>query len=101
MGSGARGLIKLGLERIVFLGSGGCSRAGCGLGTITGAALTAGFYAGGVKFAPDDVIFNTGQVFDPASTDQNNAVLGQVVTDAGNVGSDFSFVGQTDPGHFS
>ena len=42
----------------------------------TGAIFTAAGFAildaGGVEFAADDMVFDAGEVFDPAATDQNN-----------------------------
>ena len=47
------------------------------------------------------MVFNSRKVFDPATPDENYAVLGQIVADAADICRDFGFVGQADAGNFS
>ena len=47
------------------------------------------------------MVFDTGEVFDSASADEDNTVFLQVVADAGDVGVDFKAVGEADTGDFS
>src|SRR6476646_7092607 len=58
------------------------------LGAVLGAALLPGAYATSVKGSAHDVGAYTGQVLHPASADQHDRVLLQVVAFAGDIGRD-------------
>jgi hypothetical protein len=47
------------------------------------------------------VVTNTGEILDPAATDENNAVFLKVVTFAGDVAGDLKTACQTDSGNLS
>ena len=71
--------------RDLILGGGGGRGATGRFGAITGTALFTVFHTTGIVLSAHDVIFNTGKILDAATPDQNNGVLGQVVTDSGNI----------------
>src|SRR5579884_11221 len=112
--------VRFPLERILFTiwvtstdrntGSGIRSRRGAGplrgisallLGAVAAAGLLAVPDPGGVEGAPDDLVADPGQVFDPAAPDQDDRVLLEVVADAGDVGGDLHPAGQADAGHLA
>ena len=66
------------------------------LGTVLGTSLHTVGNALSVEGTADDVVTDTGQVTNTAAANQNDAVLLQVMTDTGNVSSNFHRVGQTD-----
>jgi hypothetical protein len=57
--------------------------------------------AGGVEFSSDDVIFDSGQIFDSAASNQDNGVFGEIVTDTWDICGDLDFVREADTGDFS
>ena len=66
------------------------------LRAILGTTLAATVHTLGIKSAADDVITNAGKILDTAAADHNNAMLLQVVADAGNVRRDLVAVGEAD-----
>ena len=54
-----------------------------------------------VQRTPNDVIADTGQVFDAPPADQHDRVLLQVVSDARNIGGDLNAVGQAHAGNLT
>src|SRR5437763_9434864 len=71
------------------------------LRAVLGAALAAVADAGGVETAPDHLVTEARQVADAAAADQDDGVLLEVVTLAGNVGADFHPVRQPHTGDLS
>ena len=69
--------------------------------TVLGTALHTLSNTLSIKSTTDDVITYTRQVLNTTATDQNNAVLLKVVTDAGDVGTDFDTVRKSYSGDFS
>ena len=47
------------------------------------------------------MISHTGKVLDTAASDEDDAVLLEIVTNSGNVGGNFDPVGKSDSGNFS
>jgi hypothetical protein len=47
------------------------------------------------------VIADAGQVFDPAAPDEDDRVLLEVMSDAGDIAGDLDIIGQTDSGHLA
>jgi len=78
----------------LFLGSGS-------LRAVFAAAPLAVVDASAVQRAAHDVIAHTGQVLDTTTAHQNDAVLLEVVTFAGDVRSHFNSVGQTYTSHLT
>ena len=54
-----------------------------------------------IKSTSDDVVSGTRKVLNTTTTDQNNAVLLQIVTFTGNVAGNFDSVGKTNSGDLS
>ncbi len=71
------------------------------LGAILGTALFAVRDSGGIKCSTDDVISNTREIPDAATTDQDHTMLLKIVTDAGNVRIDFMLIRQTNTCDFT
>src|SRR4051812_31567324 len=71
------------------------------LGTVLGTALLAVFYAGSIKGTPNDMIAHTRKIFYPASADQHDTVLLEIVTFTRNVGNDFHLISKTYLGHLA
>src|SRR6478735_3220720 len=69
-----------------------------GLGAVLAATLLAVAHAGRVERAADDVVLDRRQVLDPATADEHDRVLLQVVPDARDVGRDLHLVGQAHAG---
>src|SRR3954469_5239306 len=59
-----------------------------GLGAVLAATLLAVPHAGSVEGAADDVVLDRGQVLDPATPNEDDGVLLEVVADARDVGRD-------------
>ena len=55
----------------------------------------------GIQGTTDDVVTHTGQVLHTAATDQNDAVLLQIVADAGNVRGDLDTIRELDTGNLT
>src|SRR5690554_942394 len=68
--------------------------------TVLGTCLHTAVHAGGVQGSAHCMVTHTRQVFYPATPNQNNAVLLQVVAFTTDVGRHFIAVGQTNPAHF-
>lgn len=68
--------------------------------TVFGTALSTILNASSVQGAADNVVANTGQVFDPSSTNHDHRVLLEVVANTRNVGSYLKAGSQTNPRHF-
>src|SRR5882724_9080773 len=71
------------------------------LRSVLGAALLTASDAGSIQRAPNHVITHAGQVLHTATADQNNRVLLQVVSDAGNIRGYFNAIRQTNAGDFA
>ena len=71
------------------------------LSAVLGTSLFSVSDTGGIKGTTDDVVSGTGQVLNTTTTDQNNAVLLQIVTFTGNVAGNFDSVGKTYSGDLS
>jgi hypothetical protein len=69
-------------------------------GPVFAAGLTAFLDSDGIQGTADNVIPDAGQIFNPASADHDHRVFLEVMPFAGDVGSNFHGIGQTDPGHF-
>lgn len=96
VGKNRKGLLFL------FLAFGGFFLAGFrAFGTVFGAAAAAAIHSEAVECAADNVIADTGQIFDTTATNENDRVFLKVVTFSGDVSDDFLAVGQTDFGHFA
>jgi hypothetical protein len=59
---------------------------------VEGPALLAVYNACRVERASDDMITNSGQISDPAASDENHAMLLQVMADAGDIASSLGVV---------
>ena len=81
-------------EKLFFLSR--CCAGFRTLGAIFGATLHAVFNAGSVECSSDDVITDARKILNPTASYQDDRVLLQVMTDTGNVCSDFHTVGQAD-----
>lgn len=68
---------------------------------ISGAGLSAAFYACSIKRAPDYMITNAGKVPDAAAADQHNRVLLQIMSFARNDGVSFNTACEPDPCDFT
>src|SRR5580658_3154751 len=68
------------------------------LRAVTAAGLLAVSYALSVERTADDLVSHAGKVTHPATPDQHDRVLLQVVTDAGNVCGHLDVAGEPDPG---
>src|SRR5664280_3910757 len=93
-----------------YTGSGISSRRTAGplrgtSGLLLGAVAATGLIpladAGGVERAADHFVTDTRQVLHPATTDQDDGVLLQVVTLAGDVGGHLEPTGQAHTGHLA
>src|SRR2546422_3788360 len=89
------------------VGGGGGGRGG-GLGAgfgafdaVFGTADATLFDASGIKSATDNVITDTGEVFNTAATHQNNGMFLQIVAFVRDVSDDFIAVSQAHFGHFT
>src|ERR1039457_1637842 len=71
------------------------------LGAVLAAPLLAVLRTRGIQRPADDVVANTGEVTNAASTNQHDRVLLEVVTDARDVGRDLDLGGQADTGHLA
>src|SRR5580658_3423493 len=71
------------------------------LRSVPAAGLLAVADALGVQGAADDLVTDTGQVAHPATADQHDRVLLQVVPDARDVRRDLDLAGQPDAGHLA
>src|SRR5690606_21585508 len=68
---------------------------------VFGPTLCPTIYTGRVERAPDDVITNTGKIFDPASAYQYNGVFLKVVPLARNIGVHLFAVCEANPRHLA
>src|SRR5690349_17501163 len=68
------------------------------LGSVLAAALLAVGGAGGLLGSPHDVVADSREILDPSATDQDDAVLLEVVADAGDVGGDLDAIRQANTG---
>src|ERR1022692_414399 len=68
------------------------------LRAVTTAGLLAVADALGIEGASDDLVANSGEITYPATTDEHDGVLLQVVADARDVGGDLDLAGQPDAG---
>ena len=68
------------------------------LGSVLGAALAAFFHADGVEGSADYVIANSGKVFDPATSNHNDRVLLEIMSDTRNIGGHLDSIGQPNSG---
>ncbi len=64
------------------------------LSTVLGTGLHYGLHALCIESTTDDVVTNTGQILNTTATDQNNAVLLQVMADTRNVRGDLDTIRQ-------
>src|SRR5690606_2994533 len=71
------------------------------LGTVLGTTLLTVFHAGGIQRTTHGVVAHTRKVFYTTATDQNYAVLLQVVAFTADVRRNFVAVGQTHAAHFT
>ena len=62
---------------------------------VFGASLATVLYSGGIKGPTNYVVLDAGKVFHPATPDEHNRVLLQVVTLTRDVGRDLDPVGET------
>src|SRR3982750_208435 len=93
----------------LYTGSGTSGRCGAGplrgmsalllLRAVAAARLLAVAHALGVEGTTDDLVPDTREVLDPATADQHDRVLLQVVPHARDVGRDLDLAGQPDPRH--
>src|SRR5579875_3449292 len=91
-------------------GSGVSSRRGAGplrgtsgllLGAVARPGLAALTHAGGVQGPADHLVAHPGEVLDPATADQDDRVLLEVVAHARDVRADLHTAGEADPGHLA
>ena len=80
------------LKQLFLLGS---------LRTVFGTGLSSVRYACGIQGAADDMISGTRKIFYSSAADQDNAVLLEVMSLAGNVACYFNAVGKTYSGDLS
>ncbi len=71
------------------------------LGSVLGAATTTVVDADGIEGSADNVVADTGKVFDTTATNQDHGVFLKVVAFARDVSRDFNPVGQTDTRHLT
>src|SRR6185437_8768879 len=71
------------------------------LGAVLGAGLLAVGDADRVHGAAHDVVADAGQVLDATAADEDDRVLLQVVSDAGDVGGHLDAVGEANAGHLA
>src|SRR5262245_12774553 len=71
------------------------------LGSIFRPAFLPPFHAHGIQRAPHDVVSNSRQILDPASPDEHDGMLLEIVPHSGNVGRDLDAVGQSHAGHLA
>ena len=71
------------------------------LSTVLRTTLDPAAYTGGVQGATDDVVTYAWQVFNPAATNQHDAVFLEVVAFTGDVCVYFLTVGKAHTGHFA
>src|ERR1700682_2033901 len=71
------------------------------LGSVLRATLLAASDPHRVQSAADDVIAHSREILNPATANQHDRVLLQIVADAGNVGCNLNSIGQSDAGNFT
>ena len=80
------------IDRLFFLRS---------LSAVFGTCLASVVYACSIKGASDDMVSYTRQILNSSASDQNNAVLLQIVADARDISRNFDTVSQTYSGNLS
>src|SRR3989338_7981608 len=88
-------------EHGIFLRGGGDFGSGNRFSAVTRAALATVFDAGCIELASDNMVFDSGQIFDPASPNKNYAVLSQVVANSWDVSCNLGSIGKPNPGDFT
>jgi len=93
VGSDGSGVDFVGSHRLF----GGFGHTGAVLAAATNSLLD----ASAVELAPNNMVFDTGKVTNAAAADHDDAVFGQIVSLAHDIGGDFLFVTQTNTGDFA
>src|SRR5262249_27997603 len=71
------------------------------LRSVFGAPLPPFLNPNGIQSSANDVIANAWEIFDATSSDKHDRMFLQIVSDAGNIRSNFDSVREPDTGHFS